>query len=93
MYCDSCDALVLLKFGAGVRYLSLSRSTVPECPLSVYLGITTKLYSVVAVKRLPVHGISVFILEEKVKILFQLLHNNDCIPCIGSRISKSKNPV
>ena len=30
MYCDSCDALVLLKFGAGVRYLSLSRSTVPE---------------------------------------------------------------
>ena len=23
VYCDSCDALVLLKFGAGVRYLSL----------------------------------------------------------------------
>ena len=30
VYCDSCDALVLLKFGAGVRYLSLSRDTVPK---------------------------------------------------------------
>ena len=29
MYCDSCDALVPLKFGAGVRLLSLSRDTVP----------------------------------------------------------------
>ena len=30
IYCDSCNALVLLKFGAGVRYLFLSRDTVPE---------------------------------------------------------------
>ena len=30
VHCDSCDALVLLKFGAGVRYLSLSIDTVPE---------------------------------------------------------------
>ena len=30
VYCDSCDALVLLKFGAGVRYLSLSRVNLVE---------------------------------------------------------------
>ena len=31
MYCDSCDARVRLRLGAGVRYLSLSRDTVSEC--------------------------------------------------------------
>ena len=33
VYCDSCDARVRLRLGAGVRYLSLSRDTVPECIL------------------------------------------------------------
>ena len=33
VYCDSCDARVRLRLGTGVRYLSLSRCTVPECIL------------------------------------------------------------
>ena len=33
VYCDSCDARVCLRLGAGVRYLALSRDTVQECIL------------------------------------------------------------